>query len=117
MLSIGFPERILTSSLCNISFCFSLQDAHDLFLEQERDRVLTRKILILQKAIRGWYYRRRFLRMRKSAVVIQRCWRGYIQKQHYNYVSQSYYKKLRTFITLVCKNIPINNWFIFDNRF
>lgn len=60
-----------------------LKDAHDLFLEQERDRVLTRKILILQKAIRGWYYRRRFLRMRQSAVIIQRFWRGYIQKQHY----------------------------------
>lgn len=32
-----------------------LKDAQDLFLEQERDRVLTRKILILQKAIRGWF--------------------------------------------------------------
>lgn len=36
-----------------------LKDAHDLFLEQERDRVLTRKILILQRSIRGWVYRRR----------------------------------------------------------
>jgi Myosin heavy chain len=37
-----------------------LKDAHDLFLEQERDRVLTRKILILQRSIRGWVYRRRY---------------------------------------------------------
>lgn len=37
-----------------------LKDAHDLFLEQERDRVLTRKILTLQKVIRGWYHRKRF---------------------------------------------------------
>lgn len=36
-----------------------LKDAHDLFLEQERDRVLTRNILILQKRIKGWVYRRR----------------------------------------------------------
>lgn len=39
-----------------------LKDAHDLFLEQERDRVLTRKILILQRSIRGWVYRRRYQR-------------------------------------------------------
>jgi myosin-7 len=38
-----------------------LKDAHDLFLEQERDRVLTRKILILQKTIKGWIYRRRYV--------------------------------------------------------
>ena len=31
-----------------------LKDAQDLFLELERDRVLTRKILILQRCIRGW---------------------------------------------------------------
>ncbi|GFS92667.1 myosin-VIIa [Trichonephila clavipes] len=67
-----------------------LKDAHDLFLEQERDRVLTRKILILQKAIRGWYYRRRFLRMRQSAIIVQRFWRGYIQKQHYNYMKTGF---------------------------
>lgn len=36
-----------------------LKDAHDLFLEQERDRVLTRNIVVLQKSIRGWVYRRR----------------------------------------------------------
>jgi len=39
-----------------------LKDAHDLFLEQERDRVLTRKIVILQRSIRGWVYRRRYQR-------------------------------------------------------
>ncbi len=34
-----------------------LKDAQDLFLEQERDRVLTRKILVLQRCIRGkiWF--------------------------------------------------------------
>lgn len=36
-----------------------LKDAHDLFLEQERDRVLTMKIIILQRCVRGWYYRKR----------------------------------------------------------
>lgn len=53
-----------------------LKDAQDLFLEQERDRVLTRKILILQRCIRGWYCRRKFLKMRAAAVVIQKNFRA-----------------------------------------
>ncbi|XP_046401684.1 myosin-VIIa isoform X2 [Ischnura elegans] len=60
-----------------------LKDAHDLFLEQERDRVLTRKILILQKSIRGWVYRRRYKRMREAAVLIQRQWRGHAQRKRF----------------------------------
>ncbi|XP_076323728.1 myosin-VIIa-like isoform X2 [Tachypleus tridentatus] len=60
-----------------------LKDAHDLYLEQERDRVLTRKILIIQKTVRCWYYRRKFLKMRQSAIVIQRFWRGYILKRQF----------------------------------
>ncbi|ODN02660.1 Myosin-VIIa [Orchesella cincta] len=60
-----------------------LKDAHDLFLEQERDRVLTKKILILQRNIKAWYYRRRFTRMRSSAVIIQKHVRGYLQRRRY----------------------------------
>ncbi|GBP20574.1 Myosin-VIIa [Eumeta japonica] len=67
-----------------------LKDAHDLFLEQERDRVLTRKILILQRSIRGWVYRRRFLRMRAAAVTIQRNWRGKLQRMRYNKMKVGY---------------------------
>ena len=54
-----------------------LKDAQDLFLEQERDRVLTKKIQVLQRCIRGWYHRRRFLKMRAAAVVIQKNFRAY----------------------------------------
>ncbi|KAJ9583263.1 hypothetical protein L9F63_022396, partial [Diploptera punctata] len=58
-----------------------LKDAHDLYLEQERDRVLTRKILILQRSIRGWVYRRRYLRMKAAVVIVQKYWKGYAQRQ------------------------------------
>lgn len=60
-----------------------LKDAHDLFLEQERDRVLTKKILILQKTIRGWVYRRRYQRLRVAAVIIQRFWKSHAQRRRY----------------------------------
>ncbi|CAG2163263.1 unnamed protein product, partial [Oppiella nova] len=67
-----------------------LKDAHDLFLEQERDRVLTKNILTLQRAIKGWYYRRRFLRMRNNAIIIQRYWKGYIQRKKYKAMRLGY---------------------------
>lgn len=60
-----------------------LKDAHDLFLEQERDRVITSNIVTLQRAIRGWYHRRRYKQMRKSAIVIQSKWKAYIYRKHY----------------------------------
>ena len=66
-----------------------LKDAHDLFLEQERDRILTKRILTLQKVIRGWYYRRRYVKLRKSAILVQRVWRCYIQQKKYQAVSVS----------------------------
>lgn len=60
-----------------------LKDAHDLFLEQERDRVITSNILTLQRAIRGWYHRKRYKQMRNSAIIIQSRWRAFIQRKHY----------------------------------
>lgn len=46
------------------------KDCHDFFLELKRDRVLTRTILFLQRSIRGWVYRRRFLRMKTATIKI-----------------------------------------------
>lgn len=67
-----------------------LKDAHDLFLEQERDRVLTKKIIIIQKSIKGWVYRRRYLQMRSAAVLIQKHFRGYSQKKKYRHMLVGY---------------------------
>lgn len=67
-----------------------LKDAHDLFLEQERDRVLTKKILILQKSIRGWVYRRRFLRIKAAVVIIQKNYKAYIQRKRYKMMRVGY---------------------------
>jgi myosin VIIa len=52
-----------------------LKDAHDLFLEQERDRVLTRYIVVLQKNIKTWVYRRRFMKLRTATRIVS--WRNY----------------------------------------
>lgn len=60
-----------------------LKDAQDVFLEQLREQVLARKILILQKCIRGWAQRRKFNKQRESALIIQTQWRAYSQRQKY----------------------------------
>ncbi|KAK7597849.1 hypothetical protein V9T40_010074 [Parthenolecanium corni] len=67
-----------------------LKDAHDLFLEQERDRVLTRNILILQKCIKGWVYRRRYLRMKAATITIQKYWKGWAQRRRYQKMKVGY---------------------------
>lgn len=67
-----------------------LKDAHDLFLEQERDRVLTKKITILQRCVRGWYYRRKFQKMRESAIIIQKYYRTHAQKRRYQNMRVGY---------------------------
>uniref|UniRef100_A0A915BGX9 Myosin-VIIa n=1 Tax=Parascaris univalens TaxID=6257 RepID=A0A915BGX9_PARUN len=60
-----------------------LKDAQDLFLQQERERMLNERIITIQKTVRGWIQRRRFAKMRIAAVMIQKHWRGHIQRKRY----------------------------------
>ena len=69
-------------------FVSLLQDAQDAFLEQERDRVLTRKIVTIQKAIRGWTYRLKFQKMKTCCVTLQAALRSYMQHKKYIAVSE-----------------------------
>jgi len=66
--------------------CLCLQDAQDAFLEQERDRMLTKKLVLMQKAIRGWHYRRKFQKMQSSCVVLQTYMRGFLSQLKYRQV-------------------------------
>ena len=67
-----------------------LKDEQELFLEQERDKALAKKILVLQKHIKGWYYRRQFLKKKKAAIMIQKCWRSYRAKKSYLIIKRGY---------------------------
>lgn len=84
----GATRRICKEVLKNADYQLGntkvfLKDAHDLYLEQERDKILTKRIVTLQKYIRGWYYRKRFVAKRKAAVVLQKHWRVYLAKRNY----------------------------------
>ncbi|XP_046338016.2 myosin-VIIa-like isoform X1 [Haliotis rufescens] len=67
-----------------------LKDAEDVFLEQQRELTLTKKILVLQKTVRTWHCRRRFLRMRKNVVTIQSAWRTHYQRKRFLLMRQGY---------------------------
>lgn len=60
-----------------------LKDAQDVFLEQQRELVMTKKILIIQKTVRSWHVRRKFVMMRHGVIAIQRAWRAHETKRRF----------------------------------
>uniref|UniRef100_A0A8C3DKK5 Myosin VIIB n=1 Tax=Corvus moneduloides TaxID=1196302 RepID=A0A8C3DKK5_CORMO len=63
-----------------------LKDHHDTVLELQRQNVLTDKVLLIQKVMRGLKDRSKFLKQRKSAVAIQSAWRGYCCRKEFRMV-------------------------------
>ncbi|KAH3808644.1 hypothetical protein DPMN_137001, partial [Dreissena polymorpha] len=67
-----------------------LKDAQDAFLEQRREIALTEKISVIQKCVRMWAVRKRFLKMRGSCTIIQSRWRGYAARKRFLAMRQGY---------------------------
>uniref|UniRef100_A0A7E4VCT7 Myosin motor domain-containing protein n=1 Tax=Panagrellus redivivus TaxID=6233 RepID=A0A7E4VCT7_PANRE len=63
-----------------------LKDNQDLKLEQEHERYLTRQATLIQTTMRGWLQRRKYERMRYSAIIVQKHWRRYIQHKKYKQI-------------------------------
>ncbi|XP_074524694.1 unconventional myosin-VIIb [Halichoeres trimaculatus] len=63
-----------------------LKDFHDTMLEVERMKELNEKALLIQKVLRGYKYRRQFLRKKAAALVIQKHWRGHKGRKLYKVV-------------------------------
>ncbi|XP_075425742.1 unconventional myosin-VIIb isoform X2 [Ascaphus truei] len=60
-----------------------LKDNHDTKLEVEREKALISKAVLIQKVMRGFKDRKRFLRQRQAAVKLQATWRGYHGRKTY----------------------------------
>ncbi|XP_053842613.1 unconventional myosin-VIIb isoform X1 [Vidua macroura] len=60
-----------------------LKDHHDTVLELQRQNILTDKVLLIQKVMRGLKDRKQFLKQRRSAVAIQSAWRGYCCRKEF----------------------------------
>lgn len=90
-----------------------LKSPEELFLETEREKILSRYIVVLQKRIRGWLQRRRyyhrigillscfglinlniflsrFLNLKKAALVVQSHWRARKPRIMYNRMKKGY---------------------------
>ncbi|KAM9378838.1 unconventional myosin-VIIb [Phaethornis superciliosus] len=63
-----------------------LKEHHDTVLELQRQNILTDKVLLIQKVMRGLKDRKQFLKQRKSAVAIQSAWRGYCCRKDFRMV-------------------------------
>ncbi|KAJ8267018.1 hypothetical protein GJAV_G00137360 [Gymnothorax javanicus] len=61
-----------------------LKDHHDMLLEIERDKAITEKVILIQKAVRCFRERTHFLNLRKAVILIQKIWRGYHYQKNYN---------------------------------
>ncbi|XP_044752121.1 myosin-VIIa-like [Coccinella septempunctata] len=60
------------------------------FLEKSRAEILAKYIVVLQKAIRGWLWRRWFLKQREAAIVFQKYWRARGYRQRYLIIRNGY---------------------------
>ncbi|XP_069105456.1 myosin-VIIa-like isoform X1 [Argopecten irradians] len=67
-----------------------LKDAQDVYLEQQRELALTAKILVLQKTIRAWHCRRKFLKIKTGSIIIQKMWRQYLERRRFVLMKQGY---------------------------
>ncbi|NWU97400.1 MYO7A protein, partial [Upupa epops] len=63
-----------------------LKDHHDTVLELQRQSLLTDKVLLIQRVMRGLKDRKQFLKQRRSAVAIQSAWRGYCCRKDFRMV-------------------------------
>ncbi|CAF1037423.1 unnamed protein product [Rotaria magnacalcarata] len=91
----GAAEKICKTALVNQDFQIGktkvfLKDAQDVFLEQAREKVMARKILILQNTIRQWIARRQFLALRESVLLIQRYSKSYRDARRFQIMSNGF---------------------------
>ena len=63
------------------------KDQDDQFLEEERDRVLTGFVVLIQKWVRGYFQRKRYRAMKGAVVVFQKNYRRHYWQRRYRIVS------------------------------
>lgn len=67
-----------------------LKDQDDQFLEDERDRVLTGFVVLIQKWVRGYFQRKRYRAMKTAVVVLQKNYRRHFWQRRYNIMRKGF---------------------------
>ena len=88
-------SRICETVLNEQDWCLGLtkvfmKDEHDVELENYREKSLLKYILVLQRAVRGWYAKRTFQRLKRSVVKIQALWRAYRDRKAFREMTAGY---------------------------
>ncbi|XP_058809187.1 myosin-VIIa-like [Phymastichus coffea] len=86
-------KRFVTEQICKKvlgknDFCLGhtkvfLKDYHGEILEKKKKEVLERYANIVQRNLRMWVYRKRFLKIRKAVIILQKVWKGYGPRYRY----------------------------------
>ncbi|KAF0879428.1 MYO7B protein, partial [Crocuta crocuta] len=63
-----------------------LKDNQDTLLELQRSQMLDKAAVSIQRVLRGYKYRKEFLRQRQAAVTIQAGWKGYYTRQNFKQI-------------------------------
>lgn len=85
--------RLILGNKCDFQLGLTkvfLKDIDDVRLEQERERVFLKFILVIQRGFRRLIFKRWLERHRKAAIIIQRAWRGYASRCEYSVVKQGF---------------------------
>ncbi|XP_031564569.1 unconventional myosin-VIIa-like [Actinia tenebrosa] len=69
-----------------------LKESQDKILENARSRLLTSKVVLLQRNIRKYLQQKRVRKERNGAIVIQKTWRGYKERRAYNTMRRGFYR-------------------------
>ncbi|XP_063114886.1 unconventional myosin-VIIb isoform X2 [Cavia porcellus] len=63
-----------------------LKDHQDTLLEVQRSQALDEAAVRIQRVLRGYKYRKEFLKQKKAAVTIQARWRGYCNRRNFKLI-------------------------------
>ncbi|XP_032261983.1 unconventional myosin-VIIb [Phoca vitulina] len=63
-----------------------LKDNQDTLLEVQRSQALDKAAVNIQRVLRGYKWRREFLRQRRAAVTLQAGWRGYYSRRNFKQI-------------------------------
>lgn len=67
-----------------------LKDVDNEYLEEERSRVLSKYILLIQKVVKGWLCRKKYLRLKAAAIIVQKHWRARGYRSRYLLIKNGY---------------------------